>query len=240
MDDRELFQHYGKPNYKVVLRRYAARRLNAGIERMRALGRVGAWMAGDCGLDAWHKSHDIGDTFGRLNDSLEGIAAEIKGLIMQQAQRIAVGMTSPETGSWARALPRGLVEKLVSSVSVVDGGRYAHIARDAPERLVIVQRVPLLVHAWIDAHMTHSEKGTMAKKAAVIADLIAGDRLASTPRYYVAERGVVVEKKARHAILAMPVVDSGVAPSGGKVLPFSQPERKQEIEQEAEPKSPSI
>jgi hypothetical protein len=223
IDARKLFQQYGKPNYKVILRRYAAMRLNAGIERMRALGRVGAWMAGDRGLDEWHKRCGIAKSYGRLDDSLEGIAAEIKALIMQQAHRLDIGMTSIDSGTWARALPRTLAERLQSCVSLVDGGRYAHIAKDSPEKLVIVQRPTLLVHAWMDANMTHSEKGTMSKKAAFIADLIAyPEKLASTPRYYVMEGGVAVEKKGRHAVLPLGVVASGDESSGGNVLPFNK------------------
>jgi len=174
-------------------------------------------------LEAWHRSQGIAKSFGRLDDSLDGIAAEIKTLIMQQAHRLSIGMTSIDSGTWAKTLPRGLAEKLQNCVSLVEGGRYAHIAKDSPEKLVIVQRPTLLVHAWIDSNMTHSEKGTMSKKAAVIADLIAfPEKLASTPRYYVMENGIAVEKKGRHAVMPLSVVHSGDEASAGNVLPFNK------------------
>jgi hypothetical protein len=201
MDDRPLFKRYGKPNYKVVLRRYASQRLNAGIERMRALGRVGAWMAGDRGLDAWHRSNGIGLRFGRLDDSLDDIAEEIKGLIMQQAQRIDMGFTDITSGSWAKSLPRNLAEKLQTLVNVRTGTRTKSWCGE-PWKMVIIRRPTLLVHAWMDANMGPSEKGTMGKKAAVIADMIAGTRLANKPHYYdVAEDGTVTKVQAHQAIL---------------------------------------
>ncbi len=201
MDDRPLFKHYGKPNYKVVLRRYASMRLNAGIEWMRALGRVGAWMAGDRGLNEWHTRRGIGIKFGRLDDSLDGIADEIKGLIMQQAQRLDMGFTDITSGSWIKSLPRNLAEKLQTLVNVRTGSR-AKAWAEEPGKLVIVRRPTLLVHAWMEGNMSRSEAGTMSKKAAVIADLIAGTRLANKPHYYdVAEDGTVTKVQAHQAIL---------------------------------------
>jgi len=162
---------------------------------------VGAWMAGDRGLNEWHTRRGIGIKFGRLDDSLDGIADEIKGLVMQQAQRMDAGFTDMNSGSWGKSLPRALAEKLQTLVDVKIGCREKENA-DAPVKLVIVRRPTLLVHTWMDVNMSHSEKGTMGKKAAGIADRIAGKKLATKPHYYeVFEDGTVIKVQAHQAII---------------------------------------
>ena len=85
IEDRPLFEELGKLTYINAMVTYVAGYLNAGVERMRALGPVAASRAADEYLKTYQAAHRLQDTFGNLDDAIDDVVSEIQNCLVQYA-----------------------------------------------------------------------------------------------------------------------------------------------------------
>ena len=83
IEDRQLFQDLGKLTYINAMVSYVAGYLNAGVERMRALGPIAASKAADEYLATYQAAHRLQNTFGNLDDAVEDVVAEIQHCLFE-------------------------------------------------------------------------------------------------------------------------------------------------------------
>lgn len=218
IDDRPVFKRVLASTYKAILRHYAAERLNSGVERMKALGRVGAYDAGDVWLRQWHELRGIGLRYGTLDEALPEMVEELRVLILKQASIKAGAIDDSWSSINLGKLPRELAEKLDNSVSLAMGSRhFADVG--SPRKIVVVRNPTTLVHAWLKATVSHSALAMVSKKASKIADMLSWEPVRKPPRFYrVGEDGKVETVKAVQALLFY----DGPEPiqTDGNVLPF--------------------
>lgn len=172
VDDLPLFSQYGKAAYRSVLANYAAGILNAGVERMRALGKLGASKAGDDWLRRFHAAHSIANTYALLGSNLPEMADELQALALDWARR-SQGMPLGRHGRLDHLQP-ALRSALDRSVEVVKGGRSKASSEDAPELMVVLTKTHALVKAWVSATKDRSEAAMISHKAGQISVLLCG------------------------------------------------------------------
>lgn len=83
IEDRKLFKDLGKLTYINAMVTYVASYLNAGVERMRALGAIAASKAADEYLATYQAAHRLQDTFGNLDEAVEDVVDEIKNCLVE-------------------------------------------------------------------------------------------------------------------------------------------------------------
>lgn len=172
VDDLPLFSQYGKAAYRAVLANHAAGILNEGVERMRALGKMGASKAGDDWLRRFHAAHSIANTYALLGSNLPEMADELRSLALDWARR-SQGMPLGGHGRLEHLQP-ALRSALDRSVEVVRGGRSKAVAGETPGLLVVLTKPHALVKAWVNATKDRSEAAMISHKAGQIALLLCG------------------------------------------------------------------
>jgi hypothetical protein len=178
LEEREVFNEVGKLTYRRAVTEYAAARLNAGVAAMVALGRDGSANVADKWLDAWHETTGIHHEFGLLENSVEGIAGEIAGMVRDWASRMINEVAG--TG-YLDKTPSGVASLLAMHTRVVAGST----RKWRPEETLIVLRNPVaLVKAWIHAYRDPSERILLSYKARQIADKMGLGKCSNKMRYY--------------------------------------------------------
>lgn len=172
VDDLPLFELYGKSAYRTVLANYAASRLNAGVDAMRARGVLGASKAGDEWLRQFHTEHGIATRHALLGDNLPEMADELRGLVLDWARR-GQGMPLLRHGRLDNLQP-GLKSALDRSVEVVKGALSKRQADTDPAILVVLSKPHALVKAWVSATKDRSEAAMIGHKAGQISTLLCG------------------------------------------------------------------
>lgn len=207
LDDRPLFVAMGKAPYRDAITSYLARRLNAAVNAMRALGKTEAARVSDTWLAGFHARHTILHGRERLDDAIVDIADEIKGLIADYGSSL-LGLPTQRGSSYLDKLPHPLKQALATSIVV---GRTTR--SDPP--IAIARRAVALVKVWIGANMDFSQAAMMRHKAAAIVALI-DTRHAVTKGFYAGDGTAQSFLKGAGVALA--------EPSSGDAAAFFAPE----------------
>jgi hypothetical protein len=85
IEDRPLFKDLGKSVYVGALANYVAGYLNAGVERLRAMGPVESSKVADVFLETYQAAHRLQATFGNLDDAVDDVVAEIRKCLIEYA-----------------------------------------------------------------------------------------------------------------------------------------------------------
>lgn len=144
IDDRAVFNKYGKDRYRNVISHVIARELNRYVDEMRAMGREAATKYADEELAALHKSKGLGRHFNSLSESTVEHIADLKFLLIGYGEK---GCLSPEYS----ALPEHLQKKLRGSCQV---------GMIASNRVVLLKRPADFVNTWLHERV---ERGQFAK-----------------------------------------------------------------------------
>jgi hypothetical protein len=180
LDDRPVFKAVGRMVYRTVMANCAAAHLNAGVERMRALGRFEAAKVADAWLDAWHAKHGIGQSFESLDDSVQGYAEEISQLIKSWARH-----QTGDAQADVSVIPGLMKSALSASVQVIVGSRNKKACQAGEvELLAIVKRPAALVKAWVRYAIDQSQQVLVSHKSAAIAKAIDPDAVSMMVHVY--------------------------------------------------------
>lgn len=86
IDDRPLFKSLGKQVYLNALSAHVADYLNAGIERLRVLGKLEASLVADAKVDAYQASRQLETKFGSLDGGMHEIASQIRNVLRRYVE----------------------------------------------------------------------------------------------------------------------------------------------------------
>lgn len=195
IDDRELFRELGKSVYRDVIVGYLARTLNAGVERLRALGRMGSAKVADEWLAQFHARHTILHGRTTLDEALPGIADEIRDLVHDYGCALA-GITTPRGSGYLDKLPSQLRQALATSIIT---------GRQGSDHVALARRPVSLIKAWIDTNLDRSHAPMLRHKASSIAAIL-------DPRY-TEVRGYATDTGARTTARAAFVLLHGEKPA---------------------------
>jgi hypothetical protein len=91
LEDRQLFKDSGKATYVGALVSYVAEYLNAGVDRLRAMGAIESSKAADNFIEAYQSERRLNMTFGNLDDSVDDVVDEIHHCLIEYARWIDEG-----------------------------------------------------------------------------------------------------------------------------------------------------
>lgn len=165
MDSRALFLEVGKTGYIDALVAYSARRLNEGVEKMRAMGRLESSKVADRWLSTFHKAHLLTDSFGSLDESIGAVVDDIRTLILAFAR--IPGLRNARDFSNTHGVDIGMANLLIRSVTTVwvTGAYGDHF------KAVILKHPAAFVRAYLGQH--GADKSTSAKFSYKTSDVVA-------------------------------------------------------------------
>lgn len=86
LEDRSLFKESGKATYVGALVSYVAEYLNAGTDRLRAMGYTESSKTADNFIEAYQSERRLNMTFGNLDDSVDDLVGEIRHCLSEYAR----------------------------------------------------------------------------------------------------------------------------------------------------------
>jgi hypothetical protein len=161
--ERQMFRSKGAIVYMKAVREYARVKLMEGVERLTALGAIGAAKEADDWLEAFHEEHGLGKQFSALNNTVDEIAAVISDAFISVCTAMdddpvlrpsdAVASNVPSKFKW-------LLDECFEPV------------RWQGEPVYLVSKLSKLCDAWIEGTYDKSEIAKVRYKRAEIATLV--------------------------------------------------------------------
>lgn len=165
LERREVFQQMGGGMYHDCMKQVIAQHINDYVKRMRGLGQRRAERESSMLLTELHAKYRIDMTLGRLEDSVEDYAEELRKLLVAygswKPQIMCGDMNMPDC---VAAMTKDLQGKLKASVVVGYSGKSG-----MREKVVCLKRPISFVKAWVQWRVDRSEAGKLVHKARDIA-----------------------------------------------------------------------
>lgn len=165
LDDRALFRSVGKVAYIAALVAYSAGRLNEGVGKMRAMGKLDSSKAADQWLNTFHKAHLLTDSFGSLEDSVGAIVDDIRTLVTTFAR--IPGLRNAREFANTHGIDIGMANMLIRSVATL----WVTGAYGDQFKAVVLKHPAAFVRAYLGQH--GSDKSTSTKLSYKTSDVVA-------------------------------------------------------------------
>ncbi len=158
--DRTLFKEIGAHQYRDGVACGIAEAVAAYVEDMRDMGKGEAYRVAEAQLDALHRQYGLANTHRSLDESLQGIADDLRELVRLAAAYNRTSTYHPKV----EALPRDTRALLLSSVSTVWMGAERQEA-------AIMKSPGVFVKRWLNFKLDRSEAVKVGHKSQAICRL---------------------------------------------------------------------
>ncbi|MEI7431678.1 MAG: hypothetical protein WCL27_14585, partial [Betaproteobacteria bacterium] len=168
LEDRKLFKDSGKATYVGALVCYVAEYLNAGVNRLRAMGQIESSKTADNFVEAYQSEHRLNATFGNLDDTVDDLVNEIRHCLIKYARWIVEGNTYSNPPDAVQGVGSRLQQTLKRKACigyVSEGGG----SKRRRKSIVLSDPVP-----FIKSYLALSDDRSTVGKMQYKADIIAG------------------------------------------------------------------
>jgi hypothetical protein len=228
LENRQLFQSLGKSVYRDALVSYVAVYLNAGVERLRAVGAAKASNEADKFISIYQSSRQLNTTFGKLEDTVDEYVDEIRRILIRYAHDSLSGMLFNEFSD-TYGLSKDLLDTLTRGAVL----GYVNKGKNGKQRyMAIVLRCPHpvpFIKRYLDLNTDRSITGKLQYKAEKIADKLhmRNDSFLKKVRVYENALGSTNMQQIRGIVIFLPVTHKTASKktTPNQRLPDKQPSR---------------